>query len=109
MEKEYIERRPERLYVGDTPVSIASADLQFQQGASPETILQKFPALNSLEYVYGAITFYLANQAEVDRYLAGQEQKWRGFPNGARKPPPRRSQRAGRAPGARVPRARHRV
>jgi uncharacterized protein (DUF433 family) len=35
-------------------------------GASPETILQKFPALASLGTVYGAIAFYLDNQATVE-------------------------------------------
>jgi hypothetical protein len=29
-----------------------------------------------LEAVYGAITFYLANQAEVEQYLRNQEEVW---------------------------------
>jgi len=42
---------------------------------SPETILQSFPSLASLENEYGAITYYLANQSELDQYLRAQEQK----------------------------------
>jgi hypothetical protein len=38
-------------------------------GESPETIAQNFPLL-SLEQVYGAIAFYLANQEMIDAYLA---------------------------------------
>jgi hypothetical protein len=29
-----------------------------------------------LEEVYGAITYYLANQAEIDAYLIRQNEKW---------------------------------
>ena len=35
----------------------------------------EFPTL-SLEQVYGAITFYLAHRAEVDRYLKESEAVW---------------------------------
>jgi hypothetical protein len=38
-------------------------------------IQQHFPAL-TLEEVYGAIAFYLANRDQVDEYLAGQEERW---------------------------------
>ena len=36
-----------------------------------EAIAQAYPVL-TLEQVYGALTFYLANRAEVDDYLASQ-------------------------------------
>jgi|SRR5277367_4063961 len=76
MTKEYVDRRPEGLYVRDTGVSLASVVFHFQQGASAETILQKFPALRALENVYGAIAFFLANEAAVQPYLKDQSKKW---------------------------------
>jgi uncharacterized protein (DUF433 family) len=88
MAKEYIEERRGGLYVAGTRVSLASVIFQFQQGASPETILQNFPALASLENVYGAIVYYLANQSAVDGYLRAQEQSWKEFRSMADPPPP---------------------
>jgi hypothetical protein len=61
--------------VGKTKVSLDSVVYAFQQGHSPETIHQQFPSL-SLEEIYGAITYYLANREEVDQYLKRQEQLW---------------------------------
>ena len=79
MAKEYSEERSGALYVSGTRVSLASVVLEFREGAAPETILQDFPALASLENVYGAITYYLANQRKIDEYLKAQEQKWEEF------------------------------
>lgn len=67
--KEYVEERSGGQYIVGTRVSLASVVVQFQQGASPETILQNFPSLASLENVYGAIAYYLANQPAVEQYL----------------------------------------
>jgi hypothetical protein len=47
----------------------------FLDGASPETIVDEFPAL-SLEQIYGAITFYLADRAKIDAYLTESETLW---------------------------------
>ena len=47
----------------------------FRRGESPETICQNFE-LFRLEEVYGAIAYYLANQADVDAYLIRQDEKW---------------------------------
>jgi uncharacterized protein (DUF433 family) len=57
--KAYIEEREGGLYVAGTRVSLVSI-IVFRKGASPETILQSFPSLASVENVYGAITYYLA-------------------------------------------------
>lgn len=54
--------------IGNTRVSLDSVVYSWQQGDSPETIADNFPAL-TLEQVYGAIAFYLANQAAIDAYL----------------------------------------
>ncbi len=47
----------------------------FQQGHSPETMQQQYPAL-TLEQIYGALTYYLAHADEVNDYLRGQERLW---------------------------------
>src|SRR5260370_31921884 len=77
--KDYLEQRSGAFYVTGTRVSLDSVIHHFREGASPETILQKFPALQKLENVYGAITSYLANQAAFDEYLAKQEERWDEF------------------------------
>jgi uncharacterized protein (DUF433 family) len=64
------------LRVGDTRVMLDSVVAAFHQGHSAETIAQQYPAL-SLEEVYGAIAYYLANQAEVDQYLRRQGELWK--------------------------------
>lgn len=64
------------LRVGETRVMLDSIVAAFQQGHSPETIQQQYPAL-ILEEVYGAIAHYLANHEEIDRYLARQDEIWR--------------------------------
>lgn len=63
------------LRIGSTRVSLDSVAYAFQQGHFPDTIREQYPAL-SLEEVYGAIAFYLANRAEVDQYLDRQERQW---------------------------------
>jgi uncharacterized protein (DUF433 family) len=64
------------LRVGDTRVMLDSVVAAFNLGHSAETIAQQYPAL-SLEEVYGAITYYLANQADVDQYLRKQDEVWK--------------------------------
>jgi len=61
--------------VGSLAVSLDSVVIAFQEGHSPETIQQLYPAL-SLEEVYGAVAYYLANRNEVDQYLKRQQQFW---------------------------------
>lgn len=66
MEKRYVEQRDEGYWVAGTRVSLDSIVLAFLDGLSPETIVAEcFP----LEQVYGAITYYLAHRAAIDRYL----------------------------------------
>lgn len=62
--------------VGNTHVMLDSIVAAFQQGHSAETIVQQYPAV-TLEQVYGAITYYLANKSEVDRYLQRQDEVWK--------------------------------
>jgi uncharacterized protein (DUF433 family) len=51
-----------------TRVSLDSIVHAFLRGQTAESIGQSFPLL-TLEQVYGALTFYLANKSEVDAYL----------------------------------------
>ncbi|MEB3228437.1 MAG: DUF433 domain-containing protein [Synechocystis sp.] len=66
--KQYIEKRGDGYWIADTRVSLDSVVYSFLDGETPETIIHNFPLL-SLEQVYGAITFYLANRGLVDEYL----------------------------------------
>src|SRR6266849_8361431 len=75
MAKEYIEQRDGNYYVAGTRISLDSIVHAFRRGESPETICQNFELLR-LEEVYGAVAYYLANQADIDAYLARQDKKW---------------------------------
>lgn len=66
--KQYIEQREGCYRLVGSRVSLDSIVYSFKVHRSPERIVQSFPTL-SLEQVYGAITFYLANQDAVDTYL----------------------------------------
>ena len=74
MTKEYLELRNGAYYVAGSRVSLDSVVHAFRRGETAETICQNFELL-SLEDVYGAIAYYLANQAAVDAYLVKQEEK----------------------------------
>ena len=69
MEKHYVEQRDEGYWIAGTRVSLDSIVFAFLDGLSPEVIVAEcFPVL-TLEQVYGAITYYLAHRADIDRYL----------------------------------------
>jgi uncharacterized protein (DUF433 family) len=69
MAKEYIERREGSFYLVGSRVPLARIVFEFQNGAAPEAIRLDYPTL-SLEQVYGAIAFYLANKEEIERDTA---------------------------------------
>jgi uncharacterized protein (DUF433 family) len=77
MAKEYIERRDGNYYIAGTRISLDSIVHAFRRGESAETICQNFELLR-LEEIYGAIAYYLGNQAEIDAYLTRQSEKWAG-------------------------------
>ena len=69
MKTQYVEKRNEGYWISGTRVSLDSVVLAFLDGLSPETIVAEcFPVL-TLEQIYGAITYYLSHQDEVDSYL----------------------------------------
>ena len=70
----YIEERDGGLYVAGTRVSLDSVVIRFQQGASPEKIVQSFPTLK-LSQVYGAIAYYLENEKTIGEYIEEGERE----------------------------------
>jgi uncharacterized protein (DUF433 family) len=75
MSKEYIEQRDGGYYITGKRISLDSVIYGFRRGAAPESILRSFPLL-TLEEIYGAITYYLAHQQEVDFYLEREESEF---------------------------------
>ncbi len=75
MDKTYVENRENGWWVAGTRISLDSVVYAFRRGASPETIRSSFPSL-TLEQVYGAITFYLSRQHEIDEYLLKAESEF---------------------------------
>lgn len=72
MSKEYVEQRDRGYWIRGKRISLDSVVYEFRNGAAPESILRSFPLL-TLEEIYGAITFYLSNQEQIDAYLSAGE------------------------------------
>jgi len=70
-----------------TRVSLDSIVYDYLSGLSPESIADNFDSL-SLEQVYGAITFYLSHQEEVDRHLMSNRAKFDALRKKARESHP---------------------
>ena len=68
MSKDYVTQVNGAYRITGTRVSLDSVVYAFLNGVSPESMVDSFPVL-TLEQVYGAITYYLAHQTEVDAYL----------------------------------------
>jgi uncharacterized protein (DUF433 family) len=68
MSNQYVTQIQGAYRISDTRVSLDSVVYAFLNGLSPESIVDSFPAL-TLEQVYGAITYYLAHQDDIDAYL----------------------------------------
>lgn len=56
------------LYVGETRVPLDTVIYAFNEGATPEEIVWRYPTLD-LAQVYAAISYYLQNRGEVENYL----------------------------------------
>jgi uncharacterized protein (DUF433 family) len=69
MEKSYVEQRDGGYWITGTRISLDSLVYAFKRGAAPESIQRAFPLL-TLEEIYGAITFSLAQAQDIDTYLA---------------------------------------
>src|SRR2546421_9743354 len=62
------------LRVGNSRVLLELVIRAFQDGATPETIVQRYCTL-ALPDVYAVIAYYLRHRSEVEEYLARREQK----------------------------------
>lgn len=65
----YIDQSDGALRIAGSRISLSSVVAGFQEGESPEQIVQSFPTL-TLAQVYGAIAFYLDNKNLIDEHLA---------------------------------------
>ena len=81
--RDYVEQHNGAYRVAGTRVSLDSIVYGFNEGQSPETIVQSFPFLE-LEQVYGAITYYLAHRSEIDAYLESGRQEYENARNAER-------------------------
>ena len=72
MSNAYVEQFEDGYRITDTRVSLDSVVYAFLRGETAEAIAQSFPLL-TLEQVYGAIAFYLANRDAVDAYLTERQ------------------------------------
>jgi uncharacterized protein (DUF433 family) len=61
------------LRIGQTRVLLELVLRAFQDGATPEAIVQRYPTL-ALVDVYAVVTHYLQHREEMDRYLSEREQ-----------------------------------
>jgi uncharacterized protein (DUF433 family) len=62
------------LRVGKSRVLLDLVVRAFQDGATPEAIVQRYPT-TTLPDVYAVITYYLRHRDEIERYLAEREQQ----------------------------------
>jgi uncharacterized protein (DUF433 family) len=62
------------LRVGESHVLLELVIRAFQDGATPETIVQRYSTL-ALSDVYAVIAYYLRHRSEVEAYLVGREEK----------------------------------
>jgi uncharacterized protein (DUF433 family) len=58
--------------VGATRVTLDTVVVAFDEGATPEEIVQQYPSLD-LADVYAAISYYLRHRSEVEEYLRGRQ------------------------------------
>lgn len=62
------------ILVGNTRVTLDTVTAVFNQGATAEEIVYRYPSLN-LADIYATIAFYLKHQSEVEAYLQQRRQQ----------------------------------
>jgi uncharacterized protein (DUF433 family) len=68
-ESPYIDQEDGALRIGGTRVGLSSVVAHFQEGQTPEHIVESFPTV-TLAQVYGAIAYYLENKKPIDDFFA---------------------------------------
>jgi len=92
------------LRIGGSHVTLETVLWAFQQGSTPESIVDEYPSL-ALGDVYAVIAYYLRHRDDVELYLDAQAQTYRSTAEAVRRdfPQPdfsdRRRARAARARG----------
>ncbi len=64
----YVQQREGEFFVGNSSVTLHSVIANWKRGDGPERIQEAFPSL-PLVAIYGAITYYLEHQPELDRHF----------------------------------------
>lgn len=85
--KSYVKQQGTGYWIEGTRISLDSVVYSFLNGESPESIAQNFSLL-SLEQVYGAVAFYLANREFVDAYLETGEAEFQRLQQSCREKSP---------------------
>lgn len=75
MSEQYIEQHHGGYWIKGTRVSLDAIVYRWREGLSAETIQKECYPVLSLRQVYGAILFYLENQAMIDEYLIQAEKE----------------------------------
>ena len=74
-EQPYVDFHHDGYWVAGTRISLDSIVYRWREGLSPEAIQRECFSVLSLRHVYGAITYYLEHQTEIDAYLLQAEQE----------------------------------
>ena len=88
MSKQYVEQRDGGYWITGTRISLDSVVYAFRDGLSPETIQRECFPLLSLEQVYGAVTYYLAQRKEIDSYLEQAKSEYEALREASRQADP---------------------
>ncbi len=97
MSKQYVEQRDGGYWITGTRISLDSVVYAFRDGLSPETIQRECFPLLSLEQVYGAVTYYLAQRKEIDSYLEHAKSEYEALREASRQADPEFYQRLAEA------------
>ena len=62
------------LRIGKSRVLLELVVHAFEEGATPEAIVQRYPAATLAE-IYGVLAYYLRHQKEINDYLVEREKK----------------------------------
>jgi uncharacterized protein (DUF433 family) len=87
MAKEYVDLRDGGYYIAGSRVSLESIVYAYLRGEEADEIAASFPAV-TLEEIFGAIAFYLANRPSIDEYLQRQKAEFARLRDEARRESP---------------------
>ena len=74
-ESPYISQEDGALRIAGTRVGLSSVVAHFQEGQTPEQIVESFPTV-TLAQAYGAVAYYLENKKLIDDFFADVDRKF---------------------------------